>query len=162
MSTEELHPYAENFYPPTPSIGPRVPTTGNTIPNSNISSGLTKQGLCMLVVDPLPQPFVAKEDMPAFEFLARNLFVLKTKPIGDALKHVAPGASNVLKKLSADNANTRGRPETVITPDTKVNALTNEQWAALAAAFEKWPFRPTNLFEQGRVQRGKSADNIVL
>lgn len=159
IPTEQLQPYAEYFYPPTPIIGPRVPLTSTFIPNSNISSGLSKQGLCMLVVDPLQQPLVDRRDLDAFEFLLRNLFVLKTKPIGEALKHVAPGAANVLKMLAPGSRMVTERPELEVSPDAPVYSLSNEQWAALANVFERWPFRPQNLFEEGRVQRGKNADN---
>ncbi|WFD31373.1 hypothetical protein MSPP1_002408 [Malassezia sp. CBS 17886] len=83
---EQLLPYADHFYPPTAWIGPRVPITSTFIPNSNISSGLSKRNLCVMQVDPLEQPLVSARDMDSFEFLTRNLFVLKTKPIADALK----------------------------------------------------------------------------
>lgn len=74
-------------------------------------------------------------------------------------RHVAPGATNVLKLLAPDHPRMRDRPQDVVLPDTLVMSLTNHQWAALAVAFEKWPFRPQNLFEEGRLQRGKNADN---
>ena len=159
IPTEELQPYADYFFPPTPSIGPRVPITNTFIPNANISSGLSKRNLAVLGIDPLKDLLVDSRDLDAFEFLTRNLFVLKTKPIAEALKHVAPGAANILKLLAPDHPSMKERPQDVILPHTPVVALTNEQWAALAVVFEKWPFRPQNLFEEGRVQRGKSADN---
>ncbi|WFD06879.1 hypothetical protein MVES1_002234 [Malassezia vespertilionis] len=159
IPASDLQPYADYFYPPTPSIGPRVPVTSTFIPNSNISSGLSKRNLCVLSVDPLKKKLVQSRDLDAFEFLTRNLFVLKTKQIAEALKHVVPGAANILKLVSPEHPRMKDHPEQVILPDTPVVDLTNEQWAALAMVFEKWPFRPQNLFEEGRLQRGKNADN---
>lgn len=159
IPTEDLQPYGDYFYPPTPSIGPRVPITNTFIPNANISSGLSKRNLAVLSIDPLKRRLVESRDLDAFEFLTRNLFVLKTKPIAEALKHVAPGAANILKLLAPDHPSMKGRPEAVVLPDTPIVSLTNEQWAALAVVFEKWPFRPQNLFEEGRVTRGNGADN---
>lgn len=158
ISSDQLQPYGDYFYPPTPSIGPRVPITNTFIPNANISSGLSKRNLAVLSIDPLKHLLVKSRDLDAFEFLTRNLFVLKTKPISEALKHVAPGAANILKMLAPDRPGMQDRPHEVILPDTPVVQLTNEQWAALAVVFEKWPFRPQNLFEEGRVTRGNGAD----
>ena len=158
IPTEDLQPYGDYFYPPTPSIGPRVPITNTFIPNANISSGLSKRNLAVLSIDPLKRLLVNSRDLDAFEFLTRNLFVVKTKPIAEALKHVAPGAANILKLLSPDHPSMKDRPQDVILPDTPIVSLTNEQWAALAIVFEKWPFRPQNLFEEGRVTRGNGAD----
>ncbi|WFC98424.1 hypothetical protein MYAM1_001151 [Malassezia yamatoensis] len=158
FSAEQLQPYADYFYPSIPSIGPRVPITNTFIPNANISSGLSKRNLSVLSIDPLKHALVSSRDMDSFEFLARNLFVLRTKPIAEALKHVAPGAANVLKMLAPTHPRMQSRPEQVILPETPVVALTNEQLAALAAVFEKWPFRPENLFEDGRMIRNSKTD----
>lgn len=55
---------------------------------------------------------------------------------------MAPGAENVLKSVQMDHPSIQGNPALAIHPDTKVADLTNEQWASLARAFAKWPFRP--------------------
>lgn len=88
IPTENMQPYGDYFYPPNAPIGPRVPITATFIPNSNISSGLQKRNLCTLEIDPLPELLVEARDLDSFEFLTRNLFVLKTKPIAEALKYV--------------------------------------------------------------------------
>lgn len=156
MEADELEPYAEHMYPSTPSVGPRVPVTSVFIPNSNISTGLQKRKLTVLAVDPLKEPLIAGRDMDAFEFLTRNMFVLKTKTVAEGLKHVAPGAHNVLNLLSADHPRMKERKADVVLPDTPIVELTNRQWAALAEAFEKWPFRPDVYVDEGRVRRGMS------
>ncbi|CAO1631169.1 unnamed protein product [Sympodiomycopsis kandeliae] len=40
---------------------------------------------------------------------------------------------------------------TAIPPQTQVDALTDEQWISLARVFERWPFRPSVLYEDKKV-----------
>ncbi|TKY85355.1 hypothetical protein EX895_005517 [Sporisorium graminicola] len=150
----ELAPHTHHFFPPTMSVGPRVTVSGTSlIPNSNPSTGLTRTGMVMMTVTPKKKPLVKAKEIEAFEFITRNLFILRTKPVGDALTHVAPGGQNVLKMTSPAQVE-KGliREEEVILPEEIVGDLTNVQWACLARMFEKWPFRPTHLFEEGRVK----------
>ncbi|CCF52044.1 hypothetical protein NDA11_002388 [Ustilago hordei] len=150
----ELQPHGHHFFPPTMAMGPRVTVSGTSlIPNSNPSTGLTRTGMVMMTVTPKQEPLVKASEIEAFEFVTRNLFILRTKPIGDALTHVAPGGQNVLKMTSPEQVQ-KGliKKEEVILPDHVVGELTNVQWACLARMFEKWPFRPRNLFEEGRVK----------
>ena len=50
----------------------------------------------------------------------------------------------------------KDRPDDVVLPTTPIVELTNRQWASLAEAFEKWPFRPEVFVDEGRVRRGLS------
>lgn len=157
MDARALSPYENHFFPPNPSVGPRVLVSSTSqIPNSNPSTGLSRIGLCMLTVTPRKDPLIKAREIEAFEFITRNLFVTRSKSVGEALTHVAPGGQNVLRMMSQAKAD-EGliKPEEVVEPDTKVMDLTNVQWACLARTFEKWPFRPEHLFEEGRSQRGK-------
>lgn len=154
LPPDGLEPFAEHMFPPSPTVGPRVPVTSSYIPNSNMSTGLQKRKLTAIKIDPLRQPLVHARDMDSFEFLTRNLFVLRTKTVQEALKHVAPGAHNILRMVSADHERMKDRPEDVVPPDAIVYTLTNRQWAALAEAFEKWPFKPDTQLDEGSVRRG--------
>lgn len=156
LPSDDMEPYAEHMYPSIPSIGPRVPVTSVFIPNSNISTGLQKRKLTTLKITPLREPLIEGRDMDSFEFLTRNLFVLKSKTVYEGLKHVAPGAHNILRLVAADHPRMRHRPQDVVLPDTPIVELSNRQWAALAEAFEKWPFRPNTYIDEGRVRRGLS------
>ena len=156
LPAHDLEPYADHMYPPTPSVGPRVPGTSVFIPNSNISTGLQKRKLTVLEIDPLPEPLIDQRDMDAFEFLTRNMFVLKSKTVLEGLKHVVPGAHNVLRLVAPEHPRMKDRPDDVVLPTTPIVELTNRQWASLAEAFEKWPFRPEVFVDEGRVRRGLS------
>ena len=150
----ELQPHSHHFFPPTMSVGPRVTVSGTSlIPNSNPSTGLTRMGMVMMTVTPKQKPLIKAGEIEAFEYITRNLFILRTKSIGEALTHVAPGGQNVLKMTSPQQVE-KGliQPEEVILPHEIVGELSNVQWACLARMFEKWPFRPRHLFEEGRVK----------
>lgn len=147
-TSADLSPHENHFYPQTPQIGPRVLSRSAQIPHANIASGLNRQGLCMLTIEPLATPLVNKRDIASLEYLLRNLFVRRAQPVVNALKNVAPGAGSILRKLSPDHPDVQEHPERVINPSALVTELTNEQWAALAVVFEKWPFRPRNLDDE--------------
>ena len=149
-----MEPYAEHMYPPTQSIGPRVPVKSILIPNSNISTGLQKRKLTALEIDPLRSPLIDARDMDSFEFLTRNMFVLKSKTVMEGLKHTAPGANNILRLVAPEHPRMKDRPDDVVLPDTPIVELTNRQWASLASAFERWPFRPDTHVDEGRMRRG--------
>lgn len=157
----ELAPHPHHFFPPSMSIGPRVTVSGTSlIPNSNPSTGLSRTGMVMMTITPKRNPLVKANEIEAFEFITRNLFILRTKSVGEGLTHVAPGGQNVLKMTSPEQVE-KGliKPEEVIMPDEIVGDLTNVQWAALARMFEKWPFRPRHLFEEGRVKPDNKGRN---
>ncbi|KAN0059882.1 hypothetical protein ACQY0O_008456 [Thecaphora frezii] len=143
IDSEHFSPHHHHFFPHTLAIGPRVPVSSGHIPNSNPSTGLTRTGMCMMTLVPKQKPMLDQRDIEAFEFVTRNLFVLKSKSVHEALTHIAPGGQNVLKMLTKDRvAQGLIRDDEVIDPNTKVYDLTNAQWTSLARTFEKWPFRP--------------------
>lgn len=157
----DLAPHTHHFFPPTMSVGPRVTVSGSSIiPNSNPSTGLTRTGMVMMTVTPKAKPLIKPTEIEAFEFITRNLFILRTKPVAEALTHVAPGGQNVLKMTGREQVE-KGliREEEMIRPDEIVSDLTNAQWACLARMFEKWPFRPRHLFEEGRIRKDNKNRN---
>ncbi|ETS59936.1 hypothetical protein PaG_05917 [Moesziomyces aphidis] len=153
----ELQPHATHFYPTAMTVGPRVTVSGSSlIPNSNSSTGLTRTGMVMMTVTPKQKPLIKPNEIEAFEYITRNLFILRTKAVGEALTHVAPGAQNVLKMTSPEQVEAKLiKKDEVILPSDIVADLTNVQWACLAKMFEKWPFRPRHLFEEGRIKSDK-------
>ena len=148
LTPEQLQPYGDHFYPQTPQMGPRVLSRSAQIPHANIASGQNRQRLCMLALEPLVKPLVDKREIDSLEFLLRSLFVRRAQPIETALKNVAPGAGGILRKLAPEHPDMKEHPERIVLPSTPVTELTNEQWAALAYVFEKWPFRPRNLDDE--------------
>jgi transcription factor 1 len=107
----------------------------------------------MMTLTPKKEPLIKAGELEAFEFITRNLFILRSKTVGEALTHVAPGGQNILKMTGREQV-MKGMitQEQIVESDMIVNDLTNMQWANLARTFEKWPFRPEHLFEEGRVK----------
>ncbi|KDN42289.1 S-adenosyl-L-methionine-dependent methyltransferase [Tilletiaria anomala UBC 951] len=146
----ELLPFKDHVYPPTGIIGLRL-TLGSSygIPNENVATGVGKQALSFVTLEPKKQPLVEREVFEAMDYLMRKLYVLKAKPVHEALKTAAPGANDILKRLSKENPELARDEDETIDPSTPVYCLTNKQWVALARAFEIWPFRPQILIEEG-------------
>ncbi|GAA5977643.1 hypothetical protein JCM11641_006887 [Rhodosporidiobolus odoratus] len=87
---------------------------------------------------PRVTPLVKNYD--ALEFVARNMFVTKANTWPKALASAAPGAVNLVDKAVAAGLTDLKKT---------VNQLSLEEWVILADIFEDWPFRPTNLFDEG-------------
>lgn len=86
MGKEDFTPHEYNFYPPVMSIGPRVPLSSTYIPNANLPSGASRQGMCLLTIEPRKDPLISNDVIESFEFVTRNLFVLRTQPISKAMR----------------------------------------------------------------------------
>lgn len=48
------------------------------------------------------------------------------------------------------------RGDVAVRPDKLVKDLTDDEWISVARIFEKWPFRPEHLFEEGRAAEKSS------
>jgi transcription factor 1 len=149
MDSSHFLPHHDHFYPKEPPIGPRLPLTRSSayLGVGKLSSGLSKADNCLMVIEPREEPLVAGTDFEAYEYILRNLFVLRATGIASALKHMAPGAANILNVIKAGHPAMATIGPIDIDPDTLVNDLTIKQFVGLAKMFERWPFRPAHLFE---------------
>lgn len=147
LDSSHFLPHEEHFWPSYPEIGPRLPRTRSTLNTGKLSSGITKSDNCLLLVEPKVKPMVSGVDMDAFEFVLRNLFVLKSHPVGEALKHMAPGAANILNMMQSGHPAMQTIGPVKVDPGMRVTDLSVEQLVGLAKVFERWPFRPLNLFQ---------------
>lgn len=154
LDSSHFLPNANHFWPSSPTIGPRLPQTKkhSSLVAGRLSSGNTKQDQCLLLIEPKQQPLVSGGDADAYDYLTRNMFVLKAQTVAQSLTHMAPGAVrllDVMKQGTHPVMREMGEHIT-IDPDTKVNQLSVKQFVALAKLFDRWPFRPAQLFEVSR------------
>lgn len=148
MDSTHFLPHEEHFWPDTPDIGPRLPITRTGgFSHGKMSTGMAKVDNCLLLVEPKIQPLISGAEMDSFEYVLRNLFVLKRHSVSSALKHMAPGADNILKMLHSGHPVMETMGPIEIDPETIVMDLTVEQFVCLAKLFDRWPFRPVHLFE---------------
>ena len=148
MDSTHFLPHEEHFWPDTPDIGPRLPITRTGgFSHGKMSTGMAKVDNCLLLVEPKIQPLISGAEMDSFEYILRNLFVLKRHSVSSALKHMAPGADNILKMLHSGHPVMETMGPIEIDPETIVMDLTVEQFVCLAKLFDRWPFRPVHLFE---------------
>ncbi|CEH14404.1 DIMETHYLADENOSINE TRANSFERASE 1, MITOCHONDRIAL [Ceraceosorus bombacis] len=164
LPASEFLPHSQKIYPSTALRDPELiqreidSNQGKVLAaykTSRLAANLSKRGTSLIIVDPKIKPLVGHGELDALEFITRNLFVLRNQTVEHALKHVAPGAENLLQHLKPDTEETRDHPERIILPDYIVMHLTNEQWAALARVFDCWPFRPQILIEDQRAPGGE-------
>ncbi|PUU83562.1 ribosomal RNA adenine dimethylase-domain-containing protein [Tuber borchii] len=107
------------------------------------------------LVPKVPHPFFSaptsrerEKNWLTFEWLLRNLFVLRANSVSSALRSLAPGAENILADLPANQR---------IQPTRRVRCLRADDLVNLTRAWAKWPFKnPGIQFERysGRDLRG--------
>lgn len=73
-----------------------------------------------------------------WDYCLRRLFVLKSTPLKRAINSMAPGAVNLLPKISNPDLPESQRIDT----SKKIRDLTVNDWAVLVKAFDEWPFAP--------------------
>lgn len=86
------------------------------------------------------------------------MLTLRSFSIVVLYRRTSPGAFNILKKLQPGDPKVLERGEVPVDPKSRVVDLEVNQLASLARVFDRWPFRPEILFEEGRIrndQRGK-------
>jgi transcription factor 1 len=147
LSADQFLPHEDHFWPSRPTVGPRLPLTKGGISMGKLSSGLSKADNCLLLIEPRVLPMVTGIDMEAYDFILRNLFVLRKTAVGKALTHMAPGANSILSKMKAGHPAMKSIGAVEIDPETSVEDLSVSQLVGLAKMFERWPFRPQHLFE---------------
>lgn len=155
LDSTNFTPHEDHFWPSKNIIGPVLPRTAHDMKTGKISSGLSKQGNCLLLVEPKEVPLLSGIEMESFEYITRNLFVMRGSSIETALSHLAAGAVNLLNIVNSGHPAMATIGDVKIDPKTKVSCLTTTQLVALAKLFERWPFRPSVLFEVSLFKKSK-------
>lgn len=154
LDSSHFSAHEGNFWPEEVTVGPRLPRTrhAGSLANGHVSTGDTKQDQCLLVLEPRQMPLVTGPDADAFEYITRHMFVLRAKSVQYALQHMTPGADKLLEVMKqGTHPAMRETGPMYIEPTARVDELTGPQLVALAKIFERWPFRPAQLFEEGRL-----------
>ncbi|CAE6384476.1 unnamed protein product [Rhizoctonia solani] len=86
-----------------------------------------------------------------WDYVLRQLFILKSTPLEKAIQNLGPGAAILLSKLTGPDI-PEPRKVNIKQP---VNALSLHDFARIVEEFHKWPFAPDVLFiaDQGEEER---------
>ncbi|KAH8828441.1 hypothetical protein DL96DRAFT_1463978 [Flagelloscypha sp. PMI_526] len=84
---------------------------------------------------------IEPQDMPIWDFILRRLFVTPAMPLEKALPQLAPGARNLLDKLSGPTVAEEDR----VAIKKKPRDLNIEEVHRIVRAFKNWPFAPKDL-----------------
>jgi len=80
---------------------------------------------------PHANPFITIDNIEQWDFVLRQLFAVRGKPLSKAIGHIASGAAVLLKSIDGQ-----------FNVDKQINELTVQDWDVLLKAFAAWPFRP--------------------
>lgn len=158
LDVDAFTPHQEHFYPAMPEVGPQHPLTMNraTIRTKTVGApqtGKHKEGQALMLIEPKVKPLVSGAEVDAFDYITKSLFILRSSSVSKALTSLAPGANNILNMMrSGEHPAMRDLGPIDVNPDTPVSELSLEEFVGLARMFERWPFRPANLFDEGRIE----------
>ncbi|CCO35970.1 hypothetical protein BN14_10092 [Rhizoctonia solani AG-1 IB] len=93
----------------------------------------------------------ARVTLDKWDYVLRQLFILKSTPLEKAIQNLGPGAAILLSKLTGPDI-PDSRKVNIKQP---VNALSLYDFARVVEEFHKWPFAPNVLFiaDQGEEDR---------
>lgn len=77
-----------------------------------------------------------------WDYVLRQLFILKSTPLEKAIQNLGAGASILLSKLTGPDVPEDRRVDI----KSPINALTRQELARVVEEFDKWPFAPDVLF----------------
>lgn len=110
--------------------------------SDNSASGLNRQRLAFITLTPREKPLVDTSLYPTFDWVMKHALVMRSNTIQQSFRHVAPGADEIVLRMSDKNSEFVRSPEEVINPQSRVCDLTTPQLVALARVFDIWPFKP--------------------
>ncbi|KAL5638148.1 hypothetical protein ACGC1H_005004 [Rhizoctonia solani] len=108
--------------------------------------------------EPQPQPVIASEKpitrvtLDKWDYVLRQLFILKSTPLEKAIQNLGPGASILLSKLTGPDI-PESRKVNIKAP---INALSLQDFARVVEEFHKWPFAPDVLFIADQVEEDRN------
>lgn len=158
LPSKTFEPSEQHMYPGKINVGPALLHTASSGPikTSRLPVSVAnpdKKRLCLLLIEPKVKPLIEGDELDVFDYVTKNLFVLRARPITEAINLLGAGADAVIRQL-----NKGGHPalqdldENISIPsDATPNTLTVHQMVALSRLFERWPFRPQHLFDEGNL-----------
>ncbi|PWN32256.1 S-adenosyl-L-methionine-dependent methyltransferase [Meira miltonrushii] len=156
LDSSHFKPYAEHFWPSKPAVGPQTPITVHlgSIKDHRQQATPAKTDQCLLILEPRVKPLIeGSSELESFDYITKNLFILRSSHVKKALAHIAPGADNILDAMnSGKHPAMQEIGNVTIDPKTIVSKLTLTQLIGLSKMFDRWPFRPANLFDEGRIE----------
>ncbi|KAF8601705.1 S-adenosyl-L-methionine-dependent methyltransferase [Ceratobasidium sp. AG-I] len=86
-----------------------------------------------------------------WDYVLRQLFILKSTPLEKAIQNLGAGAANLLRKLTGPDVPKERRVDTKI----PINGMELQDFARVVEEFDRWPFAPDVLFiaDQGEEAR---------
>ncbi|CAE6457579.1 unnamed protein product [Rhizoctonia solani] len=87
-----------------------------------------------------------------WDYVLRQLFILKSTPLEKAIQNLGPGASILLSKLTGPDI-PESRKVDIKAP---INALSLQDFARIVEEFHKWPFAPDVLFIADQVEEDRN------
>ncbi|MCO5565427.1 hypothetical protein L7F22_019100 [Adiantum nelumboides] len=164
LGTSNFTPYPDHFWPTKPAMGPQTPMTLHqaSLRDHRLQPTPAKLDQCLLILEPKVKPLIeGSSELESFDYLTKSLFILRSSPVKKALSKLAPGAEVILDTMNAGKHPAMQEIGNVtIDPKSIVSDLTLTQLIGLSKMFERWPFRPINLFEEGRIE--EIADHKVF
>ncbi|KAG8886585.1 Mitochondrial transcription factor 1 [Tulasnella sp. 331] len=121
----ELNPYDHHFFPHSRAIAEKKRT--RLAGNPYVSVEIT----------PRAQPLITLENIEHWDFVLRQLFTTRGQPLERAVRHLAPGATVLLKSVSFDVRK-------------KIQDMSVGDWDELIRKFGEWPFRPEALSQPSK------------
>ncbi|KAG9080450.1 Mitochondrial transcription factor 1 [Ceratobasidium sp. UAMH 11750] len=91
---------------------------------------------------PMPVGEGTRVTLEKWDYVLRQLFVLKSTPLEKAIQNLGAGAAILLSKLTGPDVPEERR----VNVKTTVNALSVRDFARIVEEFDRWPFAPDVLF----------------
>ncbi|VDC03590.1 unnamed protein product [Peniophora sp. CBMAI 1063] len=128
---EATAPFTSHFHP--------VKVQHLAIERRAVSRRIGSPYLAVNVV-PHTEQLILPNELEAWDFVIRKLFVQKRTPIRQSIGSIAPGAEYLLKY-----ANQNASEDKQIDAAKSPPEITNDEWARLIREFINWPFAPEDL-----------------
>ncbi|KAI0081915.1 S-adenosyl-L-methionine-dependent methyltransferase [Panus rudis PR-1116 ss-1] len=128
----ELVPYDDHFHP--------IVVESKRPKKKNSSRKLGHPHLALTIV-PNAEQIIPEGSLEIWDYVLRRLFAQKSTSLKDALKHLAPGATSLLKTLTSPDV----PPEERVNVDLRIKDLDLKDWTLVVRAFVAWPFKPDDL-----------------
>ncbi|KAH7329778.1 hypothetical protein B0J17DRAFT_603882 [Rhizoctonia solani] len=95
---------------------------------------------------------VTRVTLDKWDYVLRQLFILKSTPLEKAIQNLGPGASILLSKLTGPDIPASQK----VNIKAPINALTLHDFARIVEEFHKWPFAPDVLFIADQVEEDRN------
>ncbi|QRW12447.1 mitochondrial transcription factor 1 [Ceratobasidium sp. AG-Ba] len=101
---------------------------------------------------PMPLGEGTRVTLEKWDYVVRQLFILKSTPLEKAIQNLGSGAAILLSKLTGPDVPEERR----VNIKTTVNALTVRDFARIVEEFDRWPFAPDVLFLADLMEEDKN------